>query len=77
MEVAQAVRISMSIPLFFEAVEYGTDMANTATNILCDGGVMWNYPINIFDSTLFLEDNEFGVNKQTLRPAVFKLYKIP
>lgn len=66
MEVAQAVRISMSIPLFFEAVEYSTYMADTSANIFCDGGVMWNYPINIFDSALFKEDKQSGVNEQTL-----------
>lgn len=66
MEVAQAVRISMSIPLFFEAVEYSMDMADTSANIFCDGGVMWNYPINIFDSALFKEDKRYGVNEQTL-----------
>lgn len=66
MEVAQAVRVSMSIPLFFEAVEYTPDMADASANIFCDGGVMWNYPINMFDSAFFTKDKRDGVNEQTL-----------
>jgi NTE family protein len=42
MPVRDAVRISMSIPLFFAAVEWQGDL-------LVDGGVMNNYPIWIFD----------------------------
>ena len=42
MAVADAVRISMSIPLFFAAVPYQGD-------IYVDGGVMWNYPLGLFD----------------------------
>ncbi|MFA5407362.1 MAG: patatin-like phospholipase family protein [Bacilli bacterium] len=51
MEVAKAVRISMSVPLFFESIEMDK-------NIFIDGGVMRNYPINIFDYE--------GINYQTL-----------
>lgn len=40
--VAEAVRTSMSIPLFFEAVTY--DGA-----VYVDGGAVWNYAIEIFD----------------------------
>ncbi|MDF3002887.1 MAG: patatin-like phospholipase family protein [Bacillota bacterium] len=55
MEVAEAVRISMSIPLFFEAVKTGCGATSDADkfNVFCDGGVMWNYPINLFDSASF------------------------
>lgn len=42
MPVQDAVRISMSIPLFFAAVEWQGDL-------LVDGGVLNNYPIWIFD----------------------------
>lgn len=44
--VADAVRISMSIPFFFEA-RY--DEQNGENNIYCDGGVLNNYPIDTFD----------------------------
>ena len=40
--VAEAVRMSMSIPLFFAAVEQGG-------SVYVDGGAVWNYPIEIFD----------------------------
>jgi NTE family protein len=40
--VALAVRMSMSIPFFFEAVNFGG-------NFYVDGGVSWNYPIDLFD----------------------------
>lgn len=42
MSVVEAVRISMSIPLFFVPIEKDG-------NMLVDGGVMNNYPIWIFD----------------------------
>ncbi|OEF98280.1 patatin-like phospholipase family protein [Desulfuribacillus alkaliarsenatis] len=68
MEVAEAVRISMSIPLFFEAVKT-TDPAITAetkVNVFCDGGVMDNYPINTFDYPRFNETKHYGFNVNTL-----------
>lgn len=40
--VARAVRMSMSIPLFFAAVRDGD-------RLFVDGGVAWNYPVEIFD----------------------------
>lgn len=42
MPVADAVRISMSIPLFFAARKLND-------NIYCDGGVLNNYPLTLFD----------------------------
>jgi NTE family protein len=44
--VADAVRISMSIPFFFEARSYEQNGQN---DIYCDGGVLNNYPIDTFD----------------------------
>ena len=68
MEVAQAVRISMSIPLFFEAVKTEeTDAAgNSITNVLCDGGAMNNYPLNLFDSPKYNSNLYYGINMETL-----------
>jgi NTE family protein len=51
--VADAVRISMSIPFFFEARNY-------AGNVYCDGGVLNNYPISAFDEQHEAEDPETG-----------------
>ncbi|MBY0010799.1 patatin-like phospholipase family protein [Paenibacillus typhae] len=57
MRVADAVRISMSIPLFFEAVKYGG-------NIYADGGILMNYPIRLFDLEKYLSKPENGLNKE-------------
>lgn len=56
MEVALAVKISISIPLFFQAV--------SLEHLYCDGGVMWNYPINLFDRPPF--QNTYQTNPNTL-----------
>ncbi len=67
LEVAEAVRISMSIPLFFEAVKSEEkDAAADKSDIFCDGGIMWNYPIHIFDSMKFKQYKIPGVNNETL-----------
>jgi len=50
-EVARAVRMSMSIPLFFASVDFDKD-------VFVDGGVLLNYPIDTFDKT--------GINPDTL-----------
>lgn len=42
-EVALAVRMSMSIPLFFASVDFDD-------NVFVDGGVLRNYPIDAFDT---------------------------
>lgn len=59
--VARAVRASMSIPLFFEG--YSIDDAlfgerGEKQDLFVDGGVLDNYPIELFDRN--------GVNPQTL-----------
>ncbi|MEL6591099.1 MAG: patatin-like phospholipase family protein [Bacteroidota bacterium] len=64
MKLKDAVRISMSIPLYFEAIfidEQGTIYdkpdAKPGLQIIVDGGIIGNYPIQIFDST-FVEDGQ-------------------
>ncbi|WP_437324496.1 patatin-like phospholipase family protein [Sorangium sp. So ce381] len=62
--VYQAVRMSMSIPLFFEAYPFRGDL-------YVDGGVSWNYPIDLFDGThrrpiLGLLGKAVGINPGTL-----------
>lgn len=68
MEVAQAVRISMSVPIFFEAVirERINTLGNSITNVFCDGGLMHNYPLNIFDYPMFSDNLYEGINMSTL-----------
>ena len=64
MMVKDAIRISMSIPLYFEAVymdSVGHLVKNPATTndlqVMVDGGVLANFPIHIFDSTKYLDLN--------------------
>ncbi len=62
----RAVRMSMSIPLFFEAFHFNGD-------VYVDGGLSWNYPIDLFDGLLRQPvigkpevPPEAGVNTETL-----------
>ena len=43
----KAVRMSMSIPLFFASVNYDK-------HVMVDGGVTWNYPVDLFDDSRYL-----------------------
>lgn len=49
MEVALAVRMSMSIPIFFEPVTL-INQNTGAEHILVDGGMLSNFPVWIFDA---------------------------
>lgn len=46
--IADAVRISMSIPLFFAAVR------NARNDVYVDGGVLNNYPVKLFDREKYI-----------------------
>lgn len=46
-KLAESVRASMSIPLFFAAWQFPNDQLHD--HIFVDGGVLYNYPINAFD----------------------------
>lgn len=48
MPICDAVRISMSIPLYFRAVKRNKDL-------FVDGGVTLNYPVHIFDNVKYLD----------------------
>jgi len=50
--VADAVRISMSIPLFFKAIR------NAREDVYVDGGVLRNYPIKLFDREKYVSGKE-------------------
>ncbi|MBF2029939.1 MAG: patatin-like phospholipase family protein [Oscillatoriales cyanobacterium C42_A2020_001] len=47
MPVAQAIRMSMSIPFFFEPVQLKAPSG--VTHYIVDGGVLSNYPVWLFD----------------------------
>lgn len=50
MPLATAVRISMSLPLFFAAVRHGA-----RGDVYVDGGVQLNYPIKLFDRERYID----------------------
>ena len=50
MPLVTALRISMSIPLFFRAKRYGK-----REDVYVDGGVMMNYPVKIFDRQKYID----------------------
>lgn len=52
MRVVDAVRRSMSIPLFFRAVRDDRD------DVFVDGGVINNYPVKLFDRQKYIDDRE-------------------
>ena len=54
--VWEAVRISMSIPLFFAAIKHAP-----GSQIYVDGGVTWNYPLDLFDDKKYLVNQTAGV----------------
>ena len=51
MKLCDAIRISMSIPFFFEAIR-------SPEGVLIDGGMIANYPIKLFDKPRFLSDQK-------------------
>ncbi len=55
-QIRDAARMSMSIPLFFKCVRYGEDK-----DVMVDGGVSLNYPLNIFDDVKYLSNSDNGV----------------
>lgn len=62
MRVADAVRISMSIPLYFRAVLLdpqghvvrGKPTTGQPVQVLVDGGLLANYPVDLFDHPRYL-----------------------
>jgi NTE family protein len=51
MPVADAVRMSMSIPLYFNAVPYNG-------NLYADGGIVNSYPMEVFDNPKYVESKD-------------------
>lgn len=75
MQIKVAMRISFSIPLFYEPIyiddngkvvsRYGFE----ANHLMVDGGLLANYPIELFDSTKYInpeEENKTIKNSETL-----------
>jgi NTE family protein len=59
LSIADAVRRSMSIPLFFACARGPASRGNRG-DVIVDGGLTWNYPLNLFDHTKYLDDTKDG-----------------
>lgn len=55
MKIWEATRTSMSIPFFFYAIKRDE-------GVLVDGGVSYNYPIDIFDDSTLIENKKAGID---------------
>ena len=62
MPVRQALRISMSLPLVFASITEDHD-------VRVDGGLSWNYPIDLFDHPRYLSGNSGKTNDDNYNPA--------
>jgi NTE family protein len=64
MRVVDAVRVSMSIPLFFASVRDGRG------DVFVDGGLLDNYPVKLFDREKYVKKSRRA--KHTRRPKYYK-----
>lgn len=62
-KVAEAVRASMSIPVFFKAWQFAD--GRPTNHLYVDGGLVFNYPITFFDTPRFNAGNNTA-NEETL-----------
>lgn len=62
--LADAVRITMSIPLFFAAKR------SLRGDVYVDGGVLENYPIKLFDRKKYIDEKDFEAH--SLEPDYYK-----
>ena len=85
MRVADAVRISMSIPLYFRAVLLdaeghvvtGDPKPGQPTQVLVDGGLLANYPIGLFDHPRYLSAANAPDESATAFPESAKVVTSP
>lgn len=60
MVISEALRISMSMPLYFAAIRHGVH-----EDYYADGGVILNYPVKIFDREKYIDSNELEAIRTT------------
>ncbi|PJJ53121.1 patatin-like phospholipase family protein [Hymenobacter chitinivorans] len=80
LRVADAVRISMSIPLYFRAVLLDTQghvvhkpAKNQAVEVLVDGGLLANYPVDLFDKPQYLPAAQAAAHQPAVNPETLGL----
>lgn len=74
MKIKDAVRISMSVPIYFEAVfidqdgkVYKKPNAKENLDVVVDGGIIGNFPIFMFDSIAYKDGNPYRIpNTKTI-----------
>jgi hypothetical protein len=66
MEVALAVRISMSIPPSFSRQCSTSTTGTDEEQCYVDAASMWNYPVDMFDDEKYAKRLSNGVNEETL-----------
>ena len=80
MQVLDAVRISISIPMYFEAVFMQPDGslvekkdAGSTTKVMVDGGVLDNYPFFVFDTLVTVNSGDNSYYKCNIHSLGIKL----
>ncbi|MFT4875901.1 MAG: NTE family protein [Bacteroidia bacterium] len=80
MRVLDAVRISISIPMYFEAVFMQPDgslvekkEADSTTKVMVDGGVLDNYPFFVFDTLVTVNSGDNSYYKCNIHSLGIKL----
>ncbi len=69
LDVALAVRMSMSIPVFFEPVKWANPETGRS-HVVVDGGMLSNYPVWLFDEAGVPEWPTFGMLLVEPKPSV-------
>ncbi len=69
--IADALRITMAIPIYFSAVRFFKGKSctvnsskNKGCHVYVDGGVIMNYPVKIFDRESCIYDNETKAKRE-------------
>lgn len=80
MHICDAVRISLSIPLYYRAVLmddsgriYEKPNNRQLLHVMVDGGVLSNYPIFLFDSARYVNDYSANTNPKFENPETLGL----
>jgi NTE family protein len=80
MKVLDAVRISISIPVYFEAIFMQPDgslvkkkNADSTTKVMVDGGILDNYPFYIFDTLVTVDKGANSYYKCNVKTLGIKL----
>ena len=80
MRIKDAVRISLSIPLYYEAVLmddrgkiYSKPDDSTRLHVMVDGGVLSNYPLFLFDSSKYISNDAVEINRSKENPETLGL----